>query len=117
MRQVAGFEDRGIMNEHIEPTERLLNRFEQLIRRLRQVGGHQPVIGRRAHVGFGDVAAGEHAARMVDEAHEAFGSWRDADPLKRCAVLVRAAATMRARRDELAGVMIKEAGKTCGGKV
>ncbi len=52
------------------------------------------------------------AARMVDEAHEAFGSWRDADPLKRCAVLVRAAATMRARRDELAGVMIKEAGKT-----
>ncbi len=38
--------------------------------------------------------------------------WRDADPLARARVLVRAAAAMRSRRDELAGVMIKEAGKT-----
>ncbi len=41
-----------------------------------------------------------------------FTGWRDTDPRKRAEVLTRAATIMRKRRDELAGVMIKEAGKT-----
>ncbi|MFN0012600.1 MAG: proline dehydrogenase family protein [Phycisphaerales bacterium] len=54
----------------------------------------------------------QQAAAMVAAAAGAFPAWRDTDPLVRSAVLVRAAALMRARRDELCGVMIKEAGKT-----
>jgi RHH-type proline utilization regulon transcriptional repressor/proline dehydrogenase/delta 1-pyrroline-5-carboxylate dehydrogenase len=52
------------------------------------------------------------AARAVAIAHEFFPKWRDTDPRARAAVLVRAAAIMRARRDELSGVIIKENGKT-----
>ena len=52
------------------------------------------------------------AAEAVRRAHAFFPKWRDADPRERAAVLVRAAALMRQRRDGLAGVMIKEAGKT-----
>jgi RHH-type proline utilization regulon transcriptional repressor/proline dehydrogenase/delta 1-pyrroline-5-carboxylate dehydrogenase len=60
----------------------------------------------------------EQAAQMVARAARAFegdakaDGWRDADPLLRSKVLVRAAELMRARRDELSGVMIKESGKT-----
>src|SRR5690606_16978830 len=53
----------------------------------------------------------EQAAEMVARAHAAFEAWRDFDPIGRADVLVRAAAKMRAQRDTLAGVMIKEAGK------
>jgi RHH-type proline utilization regulon transcriptional repressor/proline dehydrogenase/delta 1-pyrroline-5-carboxylate dehydrogenase len=49
---------------------------------------------------------------ITTAAARAFPAWRDADPLARARVLVRAAAAMRGRRDELAGVMIKESGKT-----
>ena len=52
------------------------------------------------------------AADMVGRAAAAFPAWRDADPLLRSRVLVRAAALMRERRDELSAMMIKEAGKT-----
>jgi len=44
--------------------------------------------------------------------HDSFPRWRDTPYEQRAAVLVKAAAAMRARRDELAGVMIKESGKT-----
>ena len=54
----------------------------------------------------------EHGAEMAARAAKAFPAWRDADPLLRARVLVRAAAAMRQQRDALAGVMIKEAGKT-----
>lgn len=54
----------------------------------------------------------DQAAAMVAKAAAAFPAWRDTDPIKRADVLVRAAALMRARRDELSGIMIKEAGKT-----
>ncbi len=54
----------------------------------------------------------EDGARMIDEALGVFEAWRDAPAMARADVLVRAAAAMRARRDELSGVMIKEAGKT-----
>ncbi len=49
---------------------------------------------------------------MVATAARAFPAWRDTAPRVRAAVLTRAAALMRNRRDELAGVMIKESGKT-----
>ncbi|HMN40242.1 MAG TPA: proline dehydrogenase family protein [Phycisphaerales bacterium] len=54
----------------------------------------------------------EHGAAMVAKAESLFGAWRDADPAVRSKVLTDAAAMMRARRDELSGIMIKEAGKT-----
>jgi RHH-type proline utilization regulon transcriptional repressor/proline dehydrogenase/delta 1-pyrroline-5-carboxylate dehydrogenase len=52
------------------------------------------------------------AAEMVRAAAGAFEQWRDAEQKVRSAVLVRAAALMRARRDELSAVMIRESGKT-----
>jgi RHH-type proline utilization regulon transcriptional repressor/proline dehydrogenase/delta 1-pyrroline-5-carboxylate dehydrogenase len=54
----------------------------------------------------------EHAREMVTRADAAFPAWRDASPRARAVVLTKAAAAMRAQRDALAGVMIKEAGKT-----
>lgn len=54
----------------------------------------------------------EQASEMVKRASAAFPAWRDTDPVKRAEVLTRAADLMRARRDELSGIMIKEAGKT-----
>ncbi len=57
-------------------------------------------------------ATPQQAAAMVGAAAGAFAAWRETDPIVRSNVLVRAAALMRARRDELSGVMIKEAGKT-----
>jgi len=53
-----------------------------------------------------------HAAEMVARADAVFAAWRGADPLLRARALVRAAELMRARRDELSAVMIKESGKT-----
>lgn len=53
----------------------------------------------------------EQAAAMLESAHRAFPAWRDVDPLIRSRVLVQAAEAMRARRDELAGIMVKEASK------
>jgi len=54
----------------------------------------------------------QQAVEMVARAHQAFPLWRDVHPLSRADVLIRAAAAMRARRDELSAVMIKECGKT-----
>ncbi len=53
----------------------------------------------------------EDAAEMVRRAHEYFPKWRDTDPRRRAAVLTKAAAIMRERRDGLAGVIIRENGK------
>ncbi|MBS0191165.1 MAG: proline dehydrogenase family protein [Phycisphaerales bacterium] len=53
----------------------------------------------------------EQATAMIDRAHAAFPAWRDASPIARADVLIRAAAAMRKQRDGLAGVMIREAGK------
>ena len=44
-------------------------------------------------------------------AHKAFPRWRDEDPRVRAKVLTRAAAIMRARRDELTAVIVHENGK------
>ncbi len=54
----------------------------------------------------------EDAKAMVARASAIAGQWRDFDPARRAKVLVRAAAAMRARRDELSGIMVREAGKT-----
>ncbi|MFZ9879910.1 MAG: proline dehydrogenase family protein [Phycisphaerales bacterium] len=53
----------------------------------------------------------DDAKRAVASAHAAFESWRDTDYAVRAAVLVKAADLMRARRDELSGVIVKESGK------
>lgn len=53
----------------------------------------------------------EQAKAMVDKAHDAFPAWRDFDPYKRSEVLTRTAQMMRDRRDELSGIMCKEARK------
>lgn len=54
----------------------------------------------------------EAALQTVERLHRAFPAWRDTPLTARAAVLVRAAAAMRARRDELCGIIIREAGKT-----
>jgi len=54
----------------------------------------------------------EQVDAAIARADAAFPAWRDADPMVRSNCLVKAADLMRARRDELAGVMIREAGKT-----
>ena len=54
----------------------------------------------------------DDAREAVSAAHTFFPTWRDTDQLTRSAVLMKTAAIMRARRDELSGVMIREAGKT-----
>jgi RHH-type proline utilization regulon transcriptional repressor/proline dehydrogenase/delta 1-pyrroline-5-carboxylate dehydrogenase len=53
----------------------------------------------------------EQAKKAVEKAAAAFPEWRDTEPLRRADVLVRAASIMRERRDELAGIIIKENGK------
>jgi RHH-type proline utilization regulon transcriptional repressor/proline dehydrogenase/delta 1-pyrroline-5-carboxylate dehydrogenase len=47
----------------------------------------------------------------VARACEAFPTWRDAHPDERASLLRRAADAMAARRDELAGIVIRESGK------
>jgi RHH-type proline utilization regulon transcriptional repressor/proline dehydrogenase/delta 1-pyrroline-5-carboxylate dehydrogenase len=54
----------------------------------------------------------QQGAEMIGRAHKAFTAWRDVDARVRAAVLTKAAALMREQRDGLAGVMIKESGKT-----
>ncbi|MFG0330003.1 MAG: proline dehydrogenase family protein [Phycisphaerales bacterium] len=54
----------------------------------------------------------DDAEKALTRASAALPKWRDTSPIERANVLVRAAAIMRRRRDELAGVMIREAGKT-----
>lgn len=54
----------------------------------------------------------EQARAALGTLHAAFRSWRETPYERRAGVLTKAAAAMRARRDELAGVMIRESGKT-----
>jgi RHH-type transcriptional regulator, proline utilization regulon repressor / proline dehydrogenase / delta 1-pyrroline-5-carboxylate dehydrogenase len=53
----------------------------------------------------------EDAREAVGRASEAFGGWRDMNARERSGMIVEAARLMRLRRDELAGVMVREAGK------
>lgn len=52
------------------------------------------------------------AEEAIEIAHRAFPAWRDTPVRERSAVLIKAAAIMRRRRDELSGVIIRESGKT-----
>jgi RHH-type proline utilization regulon transcriptional repressor/proline dehydrogenase/delta 1-pyrroline-5-carboxylate dehydrogenase len=49
--------------------------------------------------------------RVVEKAHAAFPAWRDRDPAERASILRAGAKLMRSRRDDLAGVIIREASK------
>ncbi len=53
----------------------------------------------------------EQANIAVDRASAVFASWRDTDVLKRAVMLTRTAELMQQRRDELSGIIIREAGK------
>ena len=53
----------------------------------------------------------EQASEAVGIALAAFPAWRDRDPKDRANILVKAGDLMRQRRDELSGIIIKEAGK------
>jgi delta 1-pyrroline-5-carboxylate dehydrogenase len=53
----------------------------------------------------------EEARQAITKAAAAFPAWRDLDRLARARVIVQAAALLRDRRDELAAIMIHEAGK------
>ncbi len=57
-------------------------------------------------------ATEKDADAALSACQQGFPAWRDTDILKRAQILCDAAAIMRKRRDELAGVMIREAGKT-----
>ncbi len=53
----------------------------------------------------------EDADKAIGRAAAVMTSWRDTDPRTRANALTTAAAIMRTRRDELAGIEIREAGK------
>jgi RHH-type transcriptional regulator, proline utilization regulon repressor / proline dehydrogenase / delta 1-pyrroline-5-carboxylate dehydrogenase len=57
-------------------------------------------------------ATPEDASEAVGVAAEFFPTWRDTEPIERARCLVRAAELMRRQRDGLAGVIIRESGKT-----
>ncbi|GAB5495736.1 MAG: L-glutamate gamma-semialdehyde dehydrogenase [Phycisphaerales bacterium] len=59
-----------------------------------------------------DKATTDDAKKAIDVAEEAFTHWRNANPVMRANVLTYAANLMRARRDELSAIMVKEAGKS-----
>jgi RHH-type proline utilization regulon transcriptional repressor/proline dehydrogenase/delta 1-pyrroline-5-carboxylate dehydrogenase len=63
------------------------------------------VVGRVASAGTAE------AERAVQAATAAWPAWRDTPPAERAAVLRRAAAAMRSRRDELAALEVFEEGK------
>jgi RHH-type proline utilization regulon transcriptional repressor/proline dehydrogenase/delta 1-pyrroline-5-carboxylate dehydrogenase len=56
-------------------------------------------------------ATAEQAKEAIAKAHQAFPAWRDMDPVKRSAIILKAATLMRDRRDELSAIMIREGGK------
>ncbi|MEN6449844.1 MAG: proline dehydrogenase family protein [Thermoguttaceae bacterium] len=56
-------------------------------------------------------ANADDARQAIVTAYAAFPAWRDRDPMERSRIILKAAATMRERRDELSAIMIREAGK------
>jgi RHH-type transcriptional regulator, proline utilization regulon repressor / proline dehydrogenase / delta 1-pyrroline-5-carboxylate dehydrogenase len=53
----------------------------------------------------------EQAKQAITTAAAAFPAWRDRDVRDRATMLIKAAALMRDRRDELSAIMVREAGK------
>ncbi len=54
----------------------------------------------------------DQARDAVTRAVESFPKWRDTPASDRASILIRAAEIMRSRRDDLAGVIVRESGKT-----
>jgi RHH-type transcriptional regulator, proline utilization regulon repressor / proline dehydrogenase / delta 1-pyrroline-5-carboxylate dehydrogenase len=59
-----------------------------------------------------EAVGGEACGKAITAADAAFPAWRDRPGFDRAEILVRAAGLMRDCRDQLAAVMIREAGKT-----
>jgi 1-pyrroline-5-carboxylate dehydrogenase len=72
---------------------------------------HNPCEPRRI-VGRAAKASPAQAEKALRVAHDAFGTWARTAPGTRADVLIRAAALMRARRQELNAILILEVGKT-----
>ncbi len=126
---VAGAGERGAKRE--ESTPAAAPERHQLSPAVRGVGDGRPFFNepmrefhrREVREQFAKAIAGATVPRVVndgtpDDAREAvrratayFPTWRDADPRARAAVLTKAAAIMRERRDGLSGVIIRENGK------
>src|SRR6476620_7615636 len=62
-------------------------------------------IGRVAHAGKADLD------KAVEAAHKGFLTWRDMAPAERSKIMRRAAALMRERAGEIAGLLTQEQGK------
>lgn len=95
-----------------------------------QLGAHYPVIihGERFHtsatilsrapaepsriVGYVSKATAELATRAIESAHAAFAHWRRESVERRARLLLRAAAIMRRRKEELAAWMVYEVSKS-----
>lgn len=60
----------------------------------------------------GEDRTAEQAREAVGRAYAAFPAWRDMEAVARSSLIVEAASRMRRRRDELAGVVLRESGKT-----
>ncbi|MCR6482820.1 NAD-dependent succinate-semialdehyde dehydrogenase [Amycolatopsis sp. OK19-0408] len=65
-------------------------------------------------IGHASDAGAEHARTALDAAAAAFRGWADTDPETRAGHLRAAAGTIRARVDELAGLLTRENGKPLG---
>ena len=53
----------------------------------------------------------EDAKKAIASASAAFPAWRARDPMERARIILKAAAAIRERRDEMSAIMIREAGK------
>jgi RHH-type proline utilization regulon transcriptional repressor/proline dehydrogenase/delta 1-pyrroline-5-carboxylate dehydrogenase len=73
--------------------------------------GFAAAVARTTVPSIANAGTADDATRAVATAHAAFDSWRDTPYATRAAVLVAAAAEMRARRDELSAAIVRESGK------
>src|SRR5581483_7416907 len=77
----------------------------------RQRDAFANAIGRSSVPAVANDGTIEQASAAVAEALAAQPAWRDRSARQRAEILIAAASEMRRRRDELSGVMIREAGK------
>lgn len=56
-------------------------------------------------------ATAADATAAITIAHAAFPAWRDRDAVERAAIIAKAGAIMRARRDQMSAVTVRESGK------
>jgi len=73
--------------------------------------GRLPRTSGPATAGRDETPEQQRVDAVIARAVDALPAWRDMDPVARSEVILRAAAELRSRRDTLAGIMVREAGK------